>query len=67
MSIIIIVNLPKSYLCAFSEAPYPTVMVVDKSFPENNALSGAPTRDGSIPDLSSENDRHSVPTSTRLK
>lgn len=47
--------------------PKPTAIVVDKSAPDNNGFSGAPTRDGSLPELSLLKERHSVPTSTNLK
>lgn len=54
-------------LLSLSEPPKPTAIVVLKSPPLSSGFSGAPTRDGSFPLRSLENERHSVPTSTRLK
>lgn len=44
-------------------APVPGPIIVDKSPPLSNGFSGPPTRDGSTPDFSLLNVRHSEPTS----
>lgn len=53
-------------LLSESLAPNPIAILVDRSEPDRRGFSGAPTRDGSLPERSFENERHSVPTSTRL-
>ncbi|KAF4517208.1 hypothetical protein B566_EDAN005262 [Ephemera danica] len=57
-------NTPKS---SNEASPLPGPITVDKSDPLRSGFSGPPTRDGSTPDFSLENVRHSEPTSITLK